>query len=271
MAIAIGLLFVPWILSGIVLTFWAMPSFTSAERLSHLAPLDFSTARVEPMDAARNLKIKPTSLRVGMYYDGRPVYRFQGTSIVYADTGEAVPGRDANQAVDFVRNLQPEHAATVRYETLLEEPDVWTAGNRRVALPLHKIAVGDADSTYYYISPVTGEPVMKTDRWSRLWGYTGEVIHLWYFTWLRQNGTVRDQLVKWGSLAGNLVCLSGLVVGIWQFSATRRFRRKGKAIFFTLLDMVVVASLCRFDFWRRRLYLDLQRRSRRVMVSGPEH
>src|SRR5262245_399966 len=167
-AIAIGLLFIPWILSGIVLTFCAMPSFTSAEHLNHLAPLDLSTARVEPVDAARNLKIKPTSLRVGMYYDGRPIYRFQGNSIVYADTGEPVSGRDANQSTEFVRILQPDHAASVHYEALLEEPDVWTAGNRRVALPLYKIAVGDADKTYYYISPVTGEPVMKTDRWSRL-------------------------------------------------------------------------------------------------------
>ncbi len=230
-AIAIGLLFVPWILSGIVLTFRAMPTFTSAERLSHLAPLDLSTARVEPIDAAQNLKIKPTSLRIGMYYDGRPVYRFQGNSIAYADTGEAVSGRDANQAVDFVRQLQPKHATAVRYESLLEEPDVWTAGNRRAAVPLHKIAVGDSESTYYYISPETGEPVMKTDRWSRVWGYTGEVIHLWYFTVLRKNGTVRDWLVKWGSFAGNLVCLSGLIAGIWQFSASRRFRRKGQASF----------------------------------------
>jgi len=230
-AIAIGLLFIPWILSGIVLTFWAMPSFTSAERLSHLVPLDLSTARVEPMDAARNLKIKPTSLRLGMYYDGRPIYRFQGNSIAYADTGEPIPERDANQAVEFVRHLQPQYAATVHYETLLEEPDVWTAGNRRTSLPLHKVSLGDSAQTYYYISPVTGEPVMKTDRSSRLWGYAGEVIHLWYFTTLRQNGTVRDQLVKWGSFAGNFVCLSGLIAGIWQFSASRRFRRKGKASF----------------------------------------
>ncbi len=230
-AIAIGLLFIPWILSGIVLTFWAMPSFTPAERWSHLAPLDLSTAQVEPMEAARRLAIKPTSLRLGMSYDGRPIYRFQGNATAYADTGQPVPGRDANQAVDLVRQFEPANAATVRYEALLAEPDVWTAGNRRTAVPLHKIAVGDAAQTNYYISPVTGEPVMKTDRSSRFWGYAGEVIHLWYFTTLRQNGSVRDWLVKWGSFAGNIVCLSGLITGIWRFSVSRRFRRKGQATF----------------------------------------
>ena len=51
------------------------------DRLAHLVPLDLSTARVEPMDAARNAKIRPTRLRVGMYYDGRPVYRFQNAIV----------------------------------------------------------------------------------------------------------------------------------------------------------------------------------------------
>ena len=239
MAIVMGFLFVPWILSGIVLTFWSMPTFTSEERLRHLPPLDLSTARVEPMDAARNAKITPSSLRVGMYDDGRPVYRFQGASIIYADTGEPVAGRNADQAVDFVRQLQPAHAATIHYETLLEEPDLWTAGNRRTPLPLHKIAVGDPNDTYYYISPITGEPVMKTDRASRFWGFFGEVIHLWYFTPLRRNGSLRDWLVKWGSFTGNLICLSGLVVGIWQFSVSRRYRKKTRKSFSPYTDWLL--------------------------------
>jgi hypothetical protein len=153
MGIVGALVFVAWFISGIVFAFRAMPAFTSAERLSHLIPLDLSTARVEPMDAARNLEIQPTRLRVGMYYDGRPVYRFQGNSIVYADTGEQVPGRDANQALEFVRWLKPDHAATIRYDSLMTESDLWTAaGAPRQQRPLHKIALGDSQDTYYYIS-----------------------------------------------------------------------------------------------------------------------
>src|ERR1051325_5888724 len=87
MGIVGGLLFITWFLSGIVFMYWTMPSFSNTDRLAHLRPLDLSTARVEPMDAARTAKIKPTRLRVGMYYDGRPVYRFQNAT-VYADTGD---------------------------------------------------------------------------------------------------------------------------------------------------------------------------------------
>jgi len=225
-----GLLFIPWLFSGIVLAFWGMPGFRSAERLEHLARLDLSTARVEPMTAARNVDIEPTRLRVAMYYDGRPVYRFQGSSTVYADTGEAVPGRNAEQAVAFVRQLEPGHAATVRYDRLMSDIDLWTAGSRG-QMPLHKIAVRDPRDTYYYISEKTGEPVMKTDRWSRLAGLSGEVLHLWYFTALRRNEPLWDSLVFWGATLGNLICLSGLIAGIWQMSITRRYRKKGKPSF----------------------------------------
>ena len=230
MSIVGGLLFIPWLISGIVFTFWSMPSFRSVDRLEHLTPLDLSTARVEPLAAAQNIGITPTRLRVATYYDGRPVYRFQGTSAVYADTGEAVPGRTADQALALVRQFEPAHAATVRYDRLLDDIDLWTAGSRG-QMPLHKIAVGDPRDTYYYISEKSGEPVMKTDRSSRFWGFSGEVLHLWYFTALRKNEPLYDRLIFWGATAGMLICLSGLIVGVWQMSITRRFRKKGKASF----------------------------------------
>jgi hypothetical protein len=144
-AIAGSLLFLSWFISGIVYAYWEMPGFTSEERLRHLAPLNLSTARVSPIDAAAAAEVQPNRLRIAMYYDGRPVYRFQGNVIVYADTGEPVAGRNRQQAVEFVRQLEPEQATTVRYDTLMEDVDMWTAGGGAGAqMPLHKIAVGDA-------------------------------------------------------------------------------------------------------------------------------
>ena len=228
MSIVGAVLLISWLLSGIVFTFRGMPSFSNEDRLSHLSPLDLSIARIEPIEAARNLEIKPTRLRVGMHYDGRPVYRFQGSAAAYADTGEKIPGRNQEQALSLVRQLEPAHAATVRYDRLLEDIDVWTAGNRRGSqLPLHKIALGDSWDTYYYISQASGEPVMKTDRASRFWGLLGPVLHQWYFTPLRRNSELWDTLMWWGSLGGMLICVSGLVAGVWMYSLKGRFRKKG--------------------------------------------
>jgi hypothetical protein len=231
MGIVGGLLFIAWFVSGIIFAFREMPGFTSAERLSHLQPLDLSAARVEPLEAARRLDITPSRLRVGMYYDGRPVYRFQGNAAAYADTGESVAGRDADQSLAFVRQLVPEHAATVRYDRLMNAPDLWTAGGGRGQMPLHKIAVGDAADTYYYISQQTGEPVMKTDRASRFWGFWGPVLHQFYFTGLRSRTALWDRIILWCAVLGSAMCLSGVVIGLWAFSPRARYRQQGARSF----------------------------------------
>src|SRR5262249_49500629 len=108
MGIVGGLLFIAWFISGVIFMYWTMPSFTTKERLSQLPPLDLSTARAEPMYAARALGISPTRLRLTMYYDGRPIYRFQGDAAVYADTGEKVAGRSEQEALSLVRQFAPE-------------------------------------------------------------------------------------------------------------------------------------------------------------------
>ena len=56
----------------------------------------------------------------------------------------------------------------------------------------------EPQDTVYYVSQKTGEPVMKTDRWSRVWGFLGPVLHQWYFTSLRRNDPLWDKLVLWG-------------------------------------------------------------------------
>ncbi len=229
MGIVGGVLFVSWFFSGIVFMYWTMPSFSTSDRLSHLVPIDLSTARLDPIDAARNAEINPTRLRVGMYYDGRPIYRFQGNSTVYADTGEVIGGLEADQALELVQRLVPEHAATVRYDAFLEDFDQWTvSGGSRSRMPLHRIAVGNPDDTYYYVSQESGEPVQKTDRNSRFWGYLGAVIHQLYFTPLRRHTELWNQVILWVSVAGILFCLSGLTIGVWGYSIRGRFRQNGK-------------------------------------------
>jgi hypothetical protein len=75
-----------------------------------------------------------------------------------------------------------------------------------------------------YVAEATGDMVMKTDRASRFWGYVGPVLHWFYFTPLRaRQAPLWNNLVVYGSLVGCLVCLSGLVIGVYRFSMGRRF------------------------------------------------
>lgn len=219
-----GVVFVVWFASGVAMMYVRMPHLSATERLGHIAPIDLSTAHVSPAEAARTYELDAGRLRLEMYYDGRPVYRFQGGT-VYADTGELVPGLGREEALALVRRWVPAHAATVRYDAYLLDSDQWTLYNeQRASMPLHRISVGDPAGTHYYVSELTGEPTMKTDRRGRFWGYISAVLHWTYFTSFRRNGPLWQQVVAWGSLLGAAMCVTGMVVGIFRLRVTRRYR-----------------------------------------------
>ena len=91
LGIVLGILFVVWCISGIVLMYRSMPRLTAAERLIRMQPLDLSSVQITPAEAANRLELKsPTRLRVAML-GNRPVYRIMGGptwATIYADTGE---------------------------------------------------------------------------------------------------------------------------------------------------------------------------------------
>jgi hypothetical protein len=227
LGIVFGIIFVVWFVSGVVFMYVGMPSLSTSERLGHVPPLDLSTARVTPAEAVESFGLNPGRLSIEMYYDGRPIYRFGNTKI-YADTGDLVEGADSEHAADLIRKWVPQYASTVRYDGYLEDSDQWTLqGAQRSLMPLHRISLGDPWATYYYVSEVTGEPVMKTDRVSRFWGWWSGVLHWTYFTAIRRHSLAWNRLVAWGSLLGTFMCLTGLAVGIWRLGWTRRYRLKG--------------------------------------------
>src|SRR6185436_11387227 len=224
--IVLGLVFVVWFVSGVAMMYVGMPRLSVSERLGHMKPLDLSTARVEPVEAARANDAQGRQLRVEMFYDGRPIYRFDGATKVYADTGEAVPGVSAEEALALVRRWVPQYASSVRYDAYLTNSDQWTLGERRGTMPLHRIAVGDPAGTHYYVSEVTGEPTMKTDRRSRVLGYVSAVLHWTYFTSFRRNQALWLQSVAWAALLGTFMTFAGLVVGIVRTRYPRQYRMR---------------------------------------------
>ena len=224
------LVFVVWFVSGVAMMYWRMPRLTAEERLMRMEALDLSALTVSAADAAANGGISPTRVRVAML-DGRPVYRFLADgkwSAVWADNGTPLGAVNADEAMATMEALVPEHAAGLRYEERLVAPDQWTLQSViRDHLPLHKIAVGDEAGTHYYVSSHTGEPVLKTDRYGRFWGYWSAVLHWTYFPVLRSRTEFWNQLIIWASGIGSLMCLGGLALGVWRLSLRRRYRLKG--------------------------------------------
>jgi hypothetical protein len=93
-------------------------------------------------------------------------------------------------------------------------------------MPMHRFDLDDAEDTHLYVSEVTGDVVLRTTRAERFWGYLGPVFHWVYFTPLRQNGPLWTQFIIWSSLIGCVMCVLGIVWGLFRFSPSSRFRLK---------------------------------------------
>ena len=225
LGIPLGVLFVVWFASGIVMMYTGdMPRLTPERRLERRPALDLAGVALSPDAAARRALLAPTARRALLLTVlGRPAYRFDGVT-VFADTGErlgevgpraaaAVAGRFAGQPLDAV-----EHVRT------LDEPDQWTLVERG-QLPLHQLRVADAAGTVLYVSPRTGEVVMETTRRSRALAWLGAIPHWFYFSALRTNQPLWSAVVVWTATLGCLLAVLGLVLGVTQF----RWRRRGEA------------------------------------------
>jgi len=217
--------FIAWFVSGIVMMYARMPELGDGERRALLPELDLSTARVSPPEAAQALGLAPRRVHVGMI-GTRPVYRLltgRGWTTVFADTGTPYIRLSEAEVVADLKRALPEHALTIRYDALLDDADQWTFDSRRLT-PLHRLALGDADGTMLYVSDVTAAAVMKTTRRGRFWGYAGAVMHWIYFTPFRRQSAAWAQALIWGSVVGCVLCLSGLVWGVWRWSPWQRYR-----------------------------------------------
>jgi hypothetical protein len=66
--------------------------------------------------------------------------------------------------------------------------------------------------------------VIRTTASGRFWGYLSAVLHWLYFTPLRRRTELWNSLVIWSSLIGTVMCAIGIVIGIWRYSLSGRFR-----------------------------------------------
>ncbi len=218
LGIALGVVFVLWFASGLVMIYARMPELDPAERLAALSPIDFSAVRVAPGAAGADATRFTLTT-----FGGRPVYRIVADGVqrtVFADTGEVLAPLTSEEAI---RAALPLAGAAVRYDERLEDADQWTFSVRG-RMPLHRLIVDDAAGTRLYVAEQGGEVVMKTTASGRRWGYLGAVIHWIYFTPFRRQSALWSDAVIWISIAGTAMALAGFAWGLWRYSPIRGYR-----------------------------------------------
>ena len=222
LGIALGVVFVVWFASGVVMIYARMPALDPAERLARLTAIDFAAVRIAPgAVAGEAARLTLTT------FDGRPVYRVSADGVqrtVFADTGEALSPISADLALQVARAFGA-GAAEVRYDARLVDADQWTFSVRG-QMPMHRIAVDDADGTRWYVAERSGEVVMKTTAHGRRWGYLGAVLHWIYFTPFRRQSALWSGTIIWVSIAGTLMAVAGFMWGAWRLSPFQRYRLK---------------------------------------------
>lgn len=227
MGISLCVLFLMWFLSGLVLMYCDFPAVSEENRFDHLALLQKDMVSIPPAAAAERVGMSnPTEVRLSSILS-RPVYRFRAgrqIAVVYADSGEIFHGFEESQARQIGAawvHLRPEDARLESRQ--IHEDDQWTVQQHyQLYRPLWKFSWPSGEVTY--ISDVSGEVVQYTTRSSRLGAYLGAIPHWIYITRLRRNAAAWSRLVILLSGAGTVLTLLGLIVGLWMYSPSKRYR-----------------------------------------------
>ena len=221
LGIALGVLFLVWFVSGIIMIYARMPALERSERLARLPAINAASIRQAPPAPAQG---EITRFSIGTL-EGRPVYRITAlgrTDIMFADAGGRVPVVDAEQALRLARafdgGLHP-----LRYDARLADADQRSFGVHG-RMPVHRIAVADPAGTMLYVTEDGGEVVLKTNASGRFWGWTGAVLHWIYFTPLRRNAALWNEVIVWSSIAGTIMCAAGIAWGAWRLAPFRGYR-----------------------------------------------
>ena len=157
-----------------------------------------------------------------------PHHAFYGgpeKQIVYADNGQIQTGFPADLTLRIASAWTGQHPDIATVEENKEE-DQWTvSGEFRRLRPIRKYSWPDGEQVY--VSTVTGEVVQYTTRRSRVVAYLGPIPHWLYFTPLRKHGSRWSRVVIWASGLASVVVLLGLIIGVWTYSPSKRFRHGG--------------------------------------------
>jgi len=228
LGVLLCLFFLLWFPSGFVMMYWDYPSIKPADRLAHLSPIDPASLKVSVAEAAAKAEVEtPGAIRLTTFA-GRPIYRFGGRgdlSVVYADTGEEQAEVTQDDVAKIAQMWSGQSVKAARVEAV-DRSDQWTLQNRVADLqPLWKFSWPDGQQLY--VSQANGEVIQYTTTASRVGAYFGAIPHWLYFTPLRRNGPLWSKVVIWSSGIATVSALLGLIVAVWMFSPSKRYRPAG--------------------------------------------
>jgi hypothetical protein len=221
-----GLFLVTWIASGWLsmnpFKWFARTQITDAQRAAYAGPASPPILGVTPGSLAAAIGTGARELSFA-WVGGAPVMLARtnnAATLLAAGTGSPV-ALDQALLVKAAQRAYPD-SRIAGVDRLTEEDVYWYSHHRKRPLPVLRVQFDDANNTWLYINPATGEIAGLSDRSARTYRWLFNFLHDYDLPVLLRNQPARDILVWLLSIAGLIISVSGVVVG-WRTLARGRF------------------------------------------------
>jgi hypothetical protein len=222
--IVLCLFFSAWFVSGAIMIYVPFPSLSHEAALARAREVDPSQITISPLAATRGAGSHAIERLRLVDINGEATYLVHPTDApviaVSALDGRVIERFDARTAQAVAEHFAGKPIRTIEGPLI---DDQWVVANDFDAFrPFYRISMENRDGTVLYVSARTGEVVQRTAHRERAWNYAGAVVHWIYPTIVRRHWALWDQIVWWLSLAGILVAVLGLWLGITRIAGRQR-------------------------------------------------
>jgi hypothetical protein len=216
-----------WFASGIVLHFVGFPSLSADEQWEHAEQIDAARIQISPRQALDRAAVEGVDDIRLRSFSAEPTYLVTSSDravAISAVSGERVSMRDATFAKAAAERFGNASAVSVQGPFDYDQWVVYQDFDR--ARPFFKVRLNDSQATDLYVSARTGEVLQRTRFSERAWNWCGAVLHWIYFTPVRKDWSLWNELVWWVSLVAMITSVIGAWLGVVRMLGVRSTGKK---------------------------------------------
>lgn len=220
----LSILFLVWFLSGFVMIFHGFPRVKPSDKYGYTQALPSRLPAIDSVLSILPDSVTATKLNLKSY-PGQAYFSLSAQdSIIKIALGTDKEIHPFSFS-DIEQYAKQWNSSQIDRVDTLYKVDQWIPfGYLKKDMPIYKFYFADTEKHQLYISSQSGEALQYTDNNSRFWAWVGAIPHWIYFTSLRQDSAAWISTVIWLSGIGSIMCLLGLVYGIYIL--VKQYRKK---------------------------------------------
>lgn len=220
----LSILFLVWFLSGFVMIFHGFPRVKPFDKYQYAEALPSQLPAIDSVLNTLPDSVAVTKLNLKSYA-GQAYFSLSAQDSIIKIASDSDKQIRPFTFSDIRLYAKQWNSSQIDRVDTLYKVDQWIPfGYLKKDMPIYKFYFADTDKHQLYISSQSGEALQYTDSGSRFWAWIGAIPHWIYFTSLRQDSAAWISTVIWLSGIGSLMCLLGLVYGIYIL--VKQYRKK---------------------------------------------